>query len=177
METEIKTNSILAGILVVGLVIFGALSVLYLVQKQSGQQSLQNTPQEEQSLSQTPQDTSPTLPPFEQAIDSNVLRSLSKLKKGILSKSILTNTYSGEVVKVSTGGGYVPTANNFKFKIMLVIKNAQGEQNTFYYNDRDASLLQNSIDSLKPGDTITITETIDLQKPQTENMVQLTIEK
>jgi len=112
METEIKTNSILAGILVVGLVIFGALSVLYLVQKQSGQQSLQNTPQEEQSLSQTPQDTSPTLPPFEQAIDSNVLRSLSKLKKGILSKSILTNTYSGEVVKVSTGGGYVPTANN-----------------------------------------------------------------
>jgi len=58
-----------------------------------------------------------------------------------------------------------------------IIKNAQGEQNTFYYNDRDASLLQNSIDSLKPGDTITITETIDLQKPQTENMVQLTIEK
>lgn len=176
MDNGIKTNTILAGILGFGLVVFGALAILFLVQKQSGQ-SLQNTPQEEQSLSQTPQDTSPTLPPFEQAIDNNVISSLSKIKKGILSKSILTNTYSGEVVKVSTAGGYVPTANNFKFKIMLVIKNAQGEQNTFYYNDRDASLLQNSVDSLKPGDTITITETIDLQKPQTENMVQLTIEK
>ena len=93
-----------------------------------------------------------------------------------MDKSILENTYSGTVTKVLTTGGYAP-ANNFKFKIMIALKNSQGEQNTFYYNDRESTILQGPIESLKSGDKITIFETIDLQKPQEENIVALSITK
>ncbi|OGK15938.1 hypothetical protein A2690_00590 [Candidatus Roizmanbacteria bacterium RIFCSPHIGHO2_01_FULL_39_12b] len=60
---------------------------------------------------------------------------------------------------------------------MIALKNSQGEQNTFYYNDRESTILQGPIESLKSGDKITIFETIDLQKPQEENIVALSITK
>lgn len=99
------------------------------------------------------------------------------IKKGILQKSVLSNTYQGTIIRVTTTGGVFQGSDNFKYKIMILIKNNIGEQNSFYYNDREATLMVGNVNTLKAGDNITIQETIDLQKPQTENITALSIVK
>lgn len=176
MENISKTTILLGGIMVVIAFLLGVIFTKSYLDRNQPTQSYPKTtlPQPTITEAQNPQ---PTPLSFEKAIDNNVLHSLSMIKKGILEKSILSNTYTGTVVKISTSGGYLPSANNFKFKLMIVIKNNQGEQNTFYYNDREFGLLNGNLDTLKPGDAITIKETIDLQKDQTENITALIITK
>lgn len=135
-----------------------------------------------------------TPPPLQNsAYDPAVIESLKVLKKGLLTSSILTNTYSGtiESIENKTGNlnlyGTNDSAHVFTYKKVIAVQNAQQEQNTFYLRQSDLdkteiTSAQNpsaklSFADLKKGDTVTIVEKIDLLKDWNDNEVSFIITK
>ena len=119
-----------------------------------------------------------------QALDNQVIDSLKKLKEGILTRSILINTYEGKVAEVNTKGGRLPWANDFKYAFALKIVNNKGESNTFYYNQMEmaekVAIVDGSGKAIKPeeiktNDPVLIEESMDLKKDWNNNLINLKI--
>ncbi|OGK19934.1 hypothetical protein A3C23_04510 [Candidatus Roizmanbacteria bacterium RIFCSPHIGHO2_02_FULL_37_13b] len=130
-------------------------------------------------LSPTPSESASS-----QALDNQVIDSLKKLKKGILTRSTLINTYDGKVVEVNTKGGRLPWANDFQYKFALKIVNEKGESNTFYYNETEMKTKVAMVDKLgkpikpeeiKTNDAVMIEESMDLKKDWNNNLINLKI--
>lgn len=127
---------------------------------------------------QTGQDTT------SQALDPNVIDSLKKLKPGILTSSILKNSYTGTLIKLDTTGGTLSWADNFTYKAALQLKNTKGETNTFYYNAQEVEkmrvLIGNTpikLQDLKLNDSIVIEEELDLTRGWNTNIIAVTVYK
>jgi len=119
-----------------------------------------------------------------QALDPQVIDSLKKLKPGILTNSILKNTYTGTISRIDTKGGTLAWANNFAYKASIQLDNAQKNTNTFYYSESEVALMRISVGSLpiklsdlKVGDNVTIEEELDLTRGWENNIVSLAIRK
>ncbi|MBI3366150.1 hypothetical protein HY041_00790 [Candidatus Roizmanbacteria bacterium] len=118
------------------------------------------------------------------AISDDNLKSLMLIEKGTLVSSLLKNKYKGKITMLSNKGGAIE--GNI-FKTLLVISDGKNFA-SFYLGDTDLQKvrvveLKDSSESvlnlgdLKVGDSITIEQTIDLQKTFKDNFVEFKISK
>lgn len=121
-----------------------------------------------------------------QGINNIALTSLRNINSDILTSSVLTNTYEGIIVDIVSNEGILPTVN-FQYKLKLTLK-GYNLTNTFYYNEKDLSILKVveqyggtekpiQINNLKINDKIIIKEIIDLIKDFESNLTELKITK
>ena len=170
-----KLNIVLASVFILALVALGLLIV-----KSTGLKppiATTNYSPGSPTAQTTPTNIEPTIPPFEQALSADTVDNLKNIKRGVLTSSILTNTYKGKIIKISTSGGYLPWANNFKFKLMLVIQGDRNEINEFYYSQATVDKNAIVIINFKVGDKISIVETKDLQLPIEDSIIKLEIKR
>ncbi len=111
------------------------------------------------------------------ALNTNMVLGLLNAKKGILTSSVITNQYSGEIVELNTKGGVTPT--NFKYLIKLTIKGEQDNTNEFYFADTELNNVRTkeAISSLKVGNKITLQLTLDLLKDFESNLIEMKVTK
>ncbi len=124
--------------------------------------------------------------PFVQdsALNSQSLNNLLILKKGVVSSSILTNTYTGTLIDLDIKGGEL---DDFEYKLKLKIKGKNDLTNGLYYTESDIKNLRITKSSegtepivvgpekLEIGDNLVITETTDLTKNFENAIIKLEI--
>lgn len=110
------------------------------------------------------------------AINPRALRYLQVLPASILSSSILTNVYQGEILEIDTKSGVLPPG--FQYQLKLTLKNNDSSPTPFYFNQNNLKRIKGTpISSLKVGDQIKLEETIDLREDFSDNRKEIIITK
>lgn len=120
------------------------------------------------------------------AINSEVLSSLSFLKKGVLLSSVLDSQFRGSVIEVNSSGG--TTKNGFQYKLKIVILGQNGLWNSFYFTENELSkikFLEKNVETIKAinltdlrkGDIILLNEKLDITKDSNNSLISCEITK
>lgn len=110
------------------------------------------------------------------AINPRALRYLQVLPADILSSSILTNVYQGEISEIDTKEGVLPPG--FQYQLKLTLKNNDSSASPFYFNQNNLKRIKGTpISSLKVGDQIKLEEKIDLTQDFSDNRKEIIITK
>lgn len=190
--TSVRLLKIIFVILI--LVTLGELGYYVYIQVIKTPQTEKSTKVETTLISPTlaienPTPTFPYTPP-EQAYREKYLNYLRKEKADVLISAITTHKFKGKIVELDTKGG-ISAVNKFQYVVKIVIQGEKGSTRGFLYNEKDlqiAKLIKSvngkeeamSINDLKVGDNVIITEVVDafmLICSKDECLIGLTIEK
>lgn len=120
------------------------------------------------------------------AIDPANLR-FTYAKKGILSSSVVNNTYNGKITSIDRTPGKLPNSD-FQYVLRIGLTGENGAYNDFYYNAKDVEILNNTAiaqidkglitaETLKLGDEVTIIKVFDLLKDSNNSTLEFKIIK
>ena len=175
-------NKILVAVFVVLLTVFvGEVGYLFYTAKQA--------PSKTSESNVSPSPTTPVKRNGIQAVDDQTVESIKNINSGILSESTLINKYEGQIIKFSLEEGTSARSGlpDFKYGFEMGLKGKNEESNTFFYGESDIALMKVSstaedgtsqaltVQDLKVGDYIIITETWDLKKDVDHNILSISI--
>jgi len=124
--------------------------------------------------------TNTPMPVEQRALNKYILEGISILPKGILTSSIMTNRYEGEVVSIEKKEGYTPRSH-IKFDFEITLEGKNGLVDTFYYTKTNMEHFKFAestdgvekpikFEDFKIGDSIIIETKLDLTK-ETEEVI------
>lgn len=116
------------------------------------------------------------------AVDPLTIKMLGFVKDDILTSSILTNDYRGEILEIVKKQSIAHPNEDIKFQydLKIKLKGEKGNTNDLWFNKEDMDKLTRDsrpLDQLKVGDTINVTLILNLKKNLIDNLISAKIIK